>query len=60
MENQAESEWLHMDTKEMTAEYRLAHWAQIMRDRKGSGLSIRQPYKPYNGQNHAGRDGVAV
>jgi len=49
-----------MDTKEMTAEYRLAHWAQIMRDRKGSGLSIRQPYKPYNGQNHAGRDGVAV
>ena len=30
-----------MDTKEMTTEYRLAHWAQVMHDRKQSGMSIK-------------------
>ena len=30
-----------MDTKGFTAEYRLAHWAGIVREREESGLSIR-------------------
>lgn len=30
-----------MNTREIAAEYRLAHWAQIMQDRAQSGLSIR-------------------
>jgi len=30
-----------MDTRDIAAEYRLAHWAQIMRNRIDSGLSIR-------------------
>jgi hypothetical protein len=29
-----------MDTRKIAAEYRLAHWAQIMRERTESGLSI--------------------
>ena len=30
-----------MNTREIAVEYRLAHWAGIMRERKKSGLSIR-------------------
>lgn len=30
-----------MNTREMAEEYRLSHWAGIMRERKDSGLSIR-------------------
>jgi hypothetical protein len=30
-----------MNTREMTEEYRLSHWAQIMRERSESGLSIK-------------------
>jgi hypothetical protein len=30
-----------MNTREVAAEYRLSHWAQIMRERKESGLSIK-------------------
>jgi len=30
-----------MNTKDYTAEYRLTHWARIMRERKESGLSVR-------------------
>ena len=30
-----------MKTKEMTTEYRLAHWEQVMHDRKESGMSIK-------------------
>jgi hypothetical protein len=30
-----------MNTRETAAEYRLAHWAQIMRERGESGLSIK-------------------
>jgi hypothetical protein len=30
-----------MNTRYIAAEYRLAHWAQIMRDRLESGLSIK-------------------
>lgn len=30
-----------MNTREIAAEYRLAHWAQIMQERKESGLSIK-------------------
>lgn len=30
-----------MNTREIAAEYRLSHWAQIMRERKESGLSIK-------------------
>ena len=31
-----------MNTNEIAVEYRLAHWAQIMRERQESGLSIKQ------------------
>ena len=30
-----------MNTKDYTAEYRLTHWAKIMREREESGLSIK-------------------
>jgi transposase-like protein len=30
-----------MNTKEITKEYRLRHWAGIMRERKESGLSVK-------------------
>lgn len=30
-----------MNTREMAEEYRLSHWAGILRERKESGLSIR-------------------
>jgi hypothetical protein len=30
-----------MNTREIATEYRLAHWANVMRERKESGLSIR-------------------
>ena len=30
-----------MNTREMAAEYRLAHWAGIMNERKESGLSVK-------------------
>ena len=30
-----------MNTREVAAEYRLAHWAQVMQNREASGLSIR-------------------
>jgi len=30
-----------VNTREIAAEYRLAHWTQIMRERMSSGLSIR-------------------
>ena len=30
-----------MDTREMAAEYRMSQWAQILRERKESGLSVR-------------------
>jgi len=30
-----------MNTKAIAKEYRLAHWAEIMRERQDSGLSIR-------------------
>jgi len=31
-----------MNTNDIAAEYRLAHWAGIMREREESGLSIKQ------------------
>ena len=31
-----------MNTKEIAVEYRLTHWAGIMREREESGLSIKQ------------------
>jgi transposase-like protein len=31
-----------MNTREIAEEYRLSHWAGIMRERKESGLSIRE------------------
>ncbi len=31
-----------MNTNKIAVEYRLAHWAQIMRERQESGLSIKQ------------------
>lgn len=31
-----------MNTRDITAEYRLAHWAQVMRDRADKGISIRE------------------
>lgn len=30
-----------MSTREMAAEYRLSHWAEIMRKRQDSGMSIK-------------------
>jgi putative transposase len=30
-----------MNTRDIAAEYRLAHWAQVMRERVDKGLSIR-------------------
>ena len=30
-----------MNTREIAAEYRLAHWAQVMQNREASGLSVR-------------------
>lgn len=30
-----------MNTREIAAEYRLSHWAQIMRERQESGMSIK-------------------
>lgn len=30
-----------MNTRELAAEYRLAHWAQVMRERRDSGMSIK-------------------
>ena len=30
-----------MDTRKIAAEYRLAHWTQIMRERSESGLNVR-------------------
>ena len=30
-----------MNTREIAVEYRLAHWAEIMRERQESGLSIK-------------------
>ena len=30
-----------MNTREIASEYRLAHWAEVMRERKESGLSIK-------------------
>ena len=30
-----------MDTRKIAADYRLAHWAQVMQDREASGLSVR-------------------
>lgn len=30
-----------VDTREIAAEYRLSHWAQIMKERNESGLSIK-------------------
>ena len=32
---------MHIDTREIAAEYRLAHWAQIIRDRMDSGLTVK-------------------
>ena len=29
-----------MDTRKITSDYRLSHWAQILQERRGSGLSI--------------------
>jgi transposase-like protein len=34
-----------MNTREIAVEYRLSHWAQIMRERQESGLSIKEFYK---------------
>jgi transposase-like protein len=31
-----------VDTREIAVEYRLAHWAGILRERKESGLSVRE------------------
>ena len=31
-----------VNTREIAVEYRLAHWAQVMRERQESGLSIKQ------------------
>lgn len=39
-ENQGELEQ-KMNTREIASEFRLSHWAQIMRDRSASGMSIR-------------------
>ena len=30
-----------MNTREIAADYRLAHWAQVMQNREASGLSVR-------------------
>lgn len=30
-----------MNTREIAVEYRLAHWADVMRDRAGRGVSVR-------------------
>lgn len=30
-----------MQTREIASEYRLAHWSQVMRERRESGLSIK-------------------
>lgn len=30
-----------MNTKDMTTNYRLAHWAQVMRERRESGLTVK-------------------
>jgi len=30
-----------MNTREIAAEYRLAHWAQIMQNRRESGMSVK-------------------
>jgi transposase-like protein len=30
-----------MDTREIAAEYRLSHWAQVMQERNANGMSIR-------------------
>ena len=30
-----------MNTREIAAEYRLSHWAEVIRERKESGLSVR-------------------
>lgn len=30
-----------MDTRDIASEYRLAHWAQVMRERTEKGLSVR-------------------
>ena len=34
-------EGIQINTKEIAAEYRLTHWAQIMKERNESGLSVR-------------------
>jgi len=31
-----------MNTREMASEYRLSHWARILRDRSESGLSVKE------------------
>ena len=31
-----------MNTREIAAEYRLSHWAQIIKERQASGLSVKQ------------------
>jgi len=31
-----------VDTRGITAEYRMSHWAQIVRERSDSGLSVRE------------------
>ena len=31
-----------MDTKKVTAELRLSHWVQVLRERSESGLSVRK------------------
>jgi len=31
-----------MNTREIAAEYRLTHWAQIMKDRVASGMNIKE------------------
>jgi putative transposase len=38
---QAEEESKMTDTRKITAEYRLFHWAQVIREQKGSGQSIK-------------------
>lgn len=37
-----------MDTKTATRQFRLNHWAEIIRDRMASGLSIRQYCSEHN------------
>ena len=32
---------MHVNTREIAAEYRLAHWAKIMQERSESGMSIK-------------------